>query len=74
MFSSGLINKLMLGIKKSPGRSLWGWMFVFLKVIKLLIIKSSKYPENLVLEMGADHEGDIEYLVNFIPVNIGILT
>lgn len=63
----------ILGVKKSPGRSLIGWFFVFLRALKLLLIKN-KYPEKLVLEFGADHKGDIEYLVDFIPVHIGILT
>ena len=28
----------------------------------------------MILEFGADHKGDIEYLVDFIPVTVGILT
>ena len=63
----------ILGIKKSPGRNILGWVLVFLKAL-VLIIFPTKYPQKLVLEFGADHQGDIEYLVSFIPIHIGILT
>ena len=63
----------ILGIQKSPGKSIWGWFLVFIKALVLLIIPA-KYPDKLILEFGADHKGDIEYLVEFIPVYIGVLT
>jgi UDP-N-acetylmuramoyl-tripeptide--D-alanyl-D-alanine ligase len=33
-----------------------------------------KYPEVLILEMGADRPGDIKYLTSFIDSSIGIIT
>ena len=39
-----------------------------------LIIFKKKYPEVLVLEMGADHPGDIKYLTSIAPCYIGVLT
>jgi UDP-N-acetylmuramoyl-tripeptide--D-alanyl-D-alanine ligase len=63
----------ILGIQKSPGKNILGWFLIFLKAL-ILIILPSRYPKKLILEFGADHKGDIEYLVDFIPVHIGILT
>jgi len=57
-----------------PGHSLFGWFFVFIKAFKLLILTDKKYPEILVLEMGADKPGDIEYLTNMVHPNIGVVT
>jgi len=58
---------------KSGGGSFWGWIAVFLKWISI-IISPFKYPEILILEMGADKPGDILYLMNFIHPEIGIIT
>jgi UDP-N-acetylmuramoyl-tripeptide--D-alanyl-D-alanine ligase len=63
----------ILGINKSPGKNILAWIPIFLKSLGLLILPT-KYPQKLVLEFGADHKGDIEYLVQFIPVYIGVLT
>jgi UDP-N-acetylmuramoyl-tripeptide--D-alanyl-D-alanine ligase len=63
----------ILGIKKSPGKNILGWLLIFIKAL-ILIIFPTLYPKKLILEFGADHKGDIEYLVSFIPVHIGILT
>lgn len=58
---------------KSPGMNLVGWFRVFVRAVSLLLFKHN-YPEVLVLEMGADKPGDIEYLIDVAPVDIGILT
>lgn len=58
----------------SPGRSIFGWFFVLLKGFWLLVWRSRLYPEVLVLEMGADRPGDIAYLVDIAPCNIGVIT
>jgi len=63
----------ILGVQKSPGKFILGWFLVFIKALILLILPV-KYPQKLVLEFGADHRGDIEYLAGFIPVYIGVLT
>lgn len=56
-----------------PGRSLIGWTKVFLTAWKVQR-KKTKYPEILVLEMGADHPGDIEYFMKFISCRIAVVT
>nr|MDA3815070.1 UDP-N-acetylmuramoyl-tripeptide--D-alanyl-D-alanine ligase [Patescibacteria group bacterium] len=53
--------------------SVFGWLAVFLKAFGLIIFPF-KYPEILIIEMGADQPGDIEYLCSFVPVSVGILT
>jgi UDP-N-acetylmuramoyl-tripeptide--D-alanyl-D-alanine ligase len=63
----------IIGVE-SPGRSFIGWLIVFLKAIKLLIINEKKYPEMLVLEMGVDRPGDMEYLLSIVKCDIGIMT
>ena len=59
---------------ETGGKSLAKWMKVFWKAIKLWIIKDKKYPKVLILEMGADKPGDIEYLVEMVPLDIGVVT
>ncbi len=56
--------------KKNP----FLWLWVFCKAIGLLIWKSGKYPEILVLEMGADKPGDIRYLTQLAPCRVGVIT
>jgi len=63
----------ILGASKSPGKNILGWLNIFIKALSLLIFPI-KYPQKLILEFGADHKGDIDYLVSFIPVYIGVLT
>ncbi len=57
----------------APGRNIIKWIGLMMKAFSLLVFKK-KYPEILVLEMGADHPGDIKYLTNIAPCYIGILT
>ena len=64
----------IIGIEKTPGSSIFGWMKVFCKAKNLLLIKDKNYPEILVLEMGADKPGDIPYLIDIAPCKIGVLT
>lgn len=59
---------------QAAGKSIFGWLVVFLKAAQLLIVKDKNYPKILVLEMGADHPGDIKYLTEFVPVNVGVVT
>jgi UDP-N-acetylmuramoyl-tripeptide--D-alanyl-D-alanine ligase len=59
---------------ESAGRNLVKWLGVFIKALMLIILKNKKYPEILVLEMGADKPGDIEYLTKLAPCHVGVLT
>ena len=64
----------IIGVEKTPGKSILGWAMVFLKAKKLIFKRDKNYPEILVLEMGADKPGDIEYLTEFAPCKVGVLT
>ncbi|MDD2807110.1 MAG: UDP-N-acetylmuramoyl-tripeptide--D-alanyl-D-alanine ligase [Patescibacteria group bacterium] len=59
---------------ESGGHSLVGWLKVFFKAVGLLVFKNNNYPKMLVLEMGADHPGDIKYLSKLVPVKVGVVT
>jgi len=58
---------------ESGGKSAWKWIGVFLKWLGFLILPL-KYPEILILEMGADRPGDIRYLTSFIRPEIAVIT
>ena len=64
----------IIGVEKNPRRSIWGWLKVFLKAKKLILMRDKNYPQVLVLEMGADKPGDIEYLTELAPCKVGVLT
>lgn len=64
----------IIGVKESAGKSISGWFLILLKGIKLLFTRNKSYPEILVLEMGADKPGDIEYLTEIAPCKVGVLT
>ncbi len=64
----------IIGVNKSPGSSLVGWIAVFFKALKLMVVRTKDYPQVLVLEMGADKPGDIQYLVDMAPCKVGVLT
>ena len=49
------------------------WLAVFLRWLKLMLLPQ-KYPQVLILEMGADRPGDIKYLCSFVPLSVGVLT
>ncbi|MFH0969283.1 MAG: UDP-N-acetylmuramoyl-tripeptide--D-alanyl-D-alanine ligase [Patescibacteria group bacterium] len=49
------------------------WAKVFLKWLYVIIFPAS-YPEILILEMGVDRPGDMEYLTSFIKPTVGIFT
>ena len=34
----------IIGFEKTPGRSLWGWFLVFIKALKLGLIRAAHYP------------------------------
>ncbi|MBI5022750.1 MAG: UDP-N-acetylmuramoyl-tripeptide--D-alanyl-D-alanine ligase [Candidatus Magasanikbacteria bacterium] len=63
----------ILGME-SGGRSIIKWLEIFLHGILLLLRRDKQYPEILILEMGADHPGDIFYLTNLAPCKVGVIT
>ncbi|NCU44070.1 UDP-N-acetylmuramoyl-tripeptide--D-alanyl-D-alanine ligase [Candidatus Falkowbacteria bacterium] len=63
----------ILGLE-SPGRSIIGWLKVLIISGKLIYQKDPNYPEFVVLEMGVDHPGDMDYLLSIVRPSIGIIT
>jgi len=59
---------------EAQGKNIFGWLKVFWAGFKLIIFKDKEYPEILILEMGVDRPGDMEYLVKIAEPNIGVLT
>ncbi len=59
---------------ESPGKSVLGWLAVWMRGKKLQWSKQKNYPEWLVLEMGADRKGDIQYLCEIAPPDVAVVT
>lgn len=57
----------------SPGKSILGWVGVFIKALKL-VYGDKTYPRILILEMGVDRPGDMEYLKSIVKPKIGVIT
>lgn len=53
---------------------LFFWLKVFVVSITNLFVKSSSYPEVLVLEYGVDRAGDMRYLLEIARPHIGVFT
>jgi len=58
---------------ETGGRSLVLWLGVFLKWIWTLTFET-RYPKMIILELGIDRPGDMQYLTSFIKPSIGIVT
>ncbi len=58
---------------ETAGRSIAIWFLRFIKIFLMLVFRE-KYPKILVIEMGADRPGDIEYLTHFVKPKVGIIT
>ena len=64
----------VLGLE-SGGGSFWNWIAVLIKSVLVITLEDKeRYPEILVLEMGADRPGDIKYLVDFLKPEVGVVT
>ena len=50
-----------------------GWFGIIFQMLGKLIFEKSQYSR-IVLEMGADHPGDIEYLTSFAKPHIAVIT
>ena len=59
---------------ETAGRSIFKWIAVIFKGLKLWLFHDKNYPKLLVLEMGADHPGDIKYLTEMAACTVGVLT
>lgn len=58
----------------SPGKSPLGWIKVFFKAFLLIVLRNKNYPKILVLEMGVDRIGDMEYLNSIVRPRVGVVT
>lgn len=62
----------ILGVH-SGGGSFFHWGMICFKWLGTMLFPV-KYPEVLILEMGIDRPGDMEYLLQFVSLKIGIAT
>jgi len=60
--------------EETQGHSILGWIAVFLHAFNLILFKDKNYPEILILEMGIDSPGDMDYLNSIVKLDIAILT
>ncbi|MEK7079784.1 MAG: UDP-N-acetylmuramoyl-tripeptide--D-alanyl-D-alanine ligase [Patescibacteria group bacterium] len=58
---------------KTPWGSFCGWLGVFIEAFCLLILPNH-YPKLLVLEVGADHPGDLERILRIATPHIVVVT
>lgn len=63
----------IIGHEGGLGKNIFKWKILFLRALSFLIVKR-KYPDILVLEMGADKPGDISELLKIVSPNVGIIT
>lgn len=59
---------------ESPGKNILAWFKVLWRAKKLILFKDKNYPDVLVLEMGVDREGDMDYLLSIVRPDIGVVT
>lgn len=58
---------------ETGGRSIGKWLLIGFKWLRMVVWRGS-YPEILILELGVDRPGDMEYLLSFVKPDIGIVT
>lgn len=63
----------IIGVK-DPHGSIIRWITALIKGVLLFVGSKKRYPDILVLEMGADKPGDIIHLVSIARPHIAILT
>lgn len=59
---------------RAGGKNPFAWVGVVCRALRLALFRDGQYPELLVLEMGADQPGDIQYLTSIAPCHIGVFT
>ncbi len=58
----------------APESSWYKWGAVLVEALRLLWRRDPNYPEILILEMAADHPGDLLYLTKLAPPSSSIIT
>ncbi len=59
---------------ESPGSSALGWAIVLFKAFIISLGRDKDYPKVLVLEMGVDKAGDMDFLNSIVSCDIGLVT
>jgi UDP-N-acetylmuramoyl-tripeptide--D-alanyl-D-alanine ligase len=59
---------------ESPGKNIFGWLAVFLQAWRLIVSFDKNFPEILILEMGVDKFGDMDYLNSIVQCDVGVIT
>lgn len=59
---------------ETGNRNIFSWFKIWLKAQSLLWGYDECYPDILVLEMAADHPGDIQHLVKIAPCGVAVVT
>lgn len=59
---------------ETAGKNIFKWLAVFWRAKKLILFRDKNYPKVLILELAVDKPGDMDYLLDFVKPNIGILT
>ena len=61
---------------ETGGKNIFKWLVIFIRAFLMIIFpkKLSNYPGILVLELGIDRPGDMDYFLSFIKPDIGIIT
>jgi UDP-N-acetylmuramoyl-tripeptide--D-alanyl-D-alanine ligase len=65
---------VFLGREKGGGDSLKSWLEIIFFGIKMIVFKDKRYPEIVVVEMGADKPGDISYLTRIAKPDVSVIT
>lgn len=60
--------------QKSAKKSIISWFLIFFKSVILLVKTDKNYPEILILEMGIDRPGDMQYLCDIAKPDMVIIT
>lgn len=64
----------ILGEAQSGGRSPLAWAGILWRGFRLAFGPVRGYPRVLVLEMAADHPGDLAHLISIAPPDVAVLT
>lgn len=59
--------------KQSPKKNIFGWVGVFWQAGRMLFTHQA-YPQVLVLELGIDKPGDMDYLMEIVEPDVAVLT